>query len=327
MLSASILGYSLIHSLGNQASFSTQYETNTKTDFNTVKSIDLSLINSFLPHVPMRRVPKYARMGLIAGIDVLKNAQHNLLEVEKNIISDAYAKKTGLVIGTAYSSSQMNIDYMDSILDFSPELSSPTAFSHAVNNMGAGLLSLYLNIQGGCQTLTQFNFSFAAALQTALLLLTSAKNEYVLLGAIDEVDARFTYTCKNALQTSPFPLTEGAIFFLLGKERIENTPQISLEWHNMEKENVEKTIEAFLSQDKQNQIFLSGEYKEDMVNFACKNNAPFYGTTPLAHALDIYQSLEQNKHYLDKNATQTKSLCICTMKNNSKYVSVQISPK
>ncbi len=307
MLSASILSSSLCHTLGDSQRFLQRYNSSKNTDFTQLSPIDLSKLSSLLPKANLRRVPRYARMGLLAAAECLQNASFSLgkngIKAENEEQNAFLPKNLGLVIGTAFSSSQMNIDFMDSILDNSPELSSPTAFSHAVNNMGAGLISLILDIKGGCQTVTQFDHSFAGAIQTALLLLNSGKNDYVLVGAVDEIDSRFTYTCKDQLQTSPYAFTEGAFFLLLGKEEI-NKPKISVSWKNA------KNITEIRQANPDAKIFLSG-YHEDCQNYK-KNedslllHSSFYGTSPLSQALDTYLALQN----------PMTSLCICKQKDS-----------
>ncbi len=306
MLSASILSSSLCHTLGETQVFYEKYCQKQASDFSQLPAIDLSTLQSLLPKTNLRRVPTYARMGLFSALKTLNTAKEN---------PDFAPQNMALVIGTAFSSSQMNVDFMDSILENGPELSSPTAFSHAVNNMGAGLISLILDIKGGCQTVTQFDYSFAGAVQTALLLLASGKNDYVLVGAIDEIDKRFLYTCKSQLQSTIFAFTQGAVFFLLGKKE-ENKAQISISWKNI------KDIEHILSENKDKNVFFSGFY-EDCLEIQSKDkkiklNAPFYGTTPLAQALDTALALNVKENF-------SSSLCVCKQKNSDLLAVLEIN--
>jgi len=279
MLSASVLGLGLIHSMGDSESLFSQYKSgNRVSDFTNIAEIDVSILASMLKGISLRRVPKYAKMGLIAALGALKQADFQKSDMGANI---------GLVVGSAFSGTKMNIDYMDSILDSTPSLSSPTLFCHAVNNMGAGLLSIFLNVCGGCQTITQFNLSFAGALQTALLLLHSNKNDYVLLGSIDENDSRFMDTCPQHLKKMPYENTEGSVFFLLGKE-VPNTAKLSISWQ--EDIWTEKNI------------MYCGDFAENKK----VNNISFYGNTPLAHALDTALAL---------CCEEESTLCLCKQKD------------
>ncbi len=184
-------------------------------------------LQSIFPKMPMRRIPRYARMGLLASAFALENAP----VMDKTQI--------GLVIGTSYPSMQMSMDFIDTILDNGPRLSSPTAFSHAVNNMGAGLLSLYHGLQGPCQTVNQFSMSFAGALQAASTLIHSQRAEYVLVGCIEEYDARMIRTCKYVQNAVNIPPEEGSVFFLVGKEQAD-LPTISVHWNTAQEEGAEE---------------------------------------------------------------------------------------
>ncbi|MDR0466937.1 MAG: beta-ketoacyl synthase chain length factor, partial [Deltaproteobacteria bacterium] len=141
-LFATIAGAGLAHSVGGLAQL---------TDGRGISAIsasaDTAELAAALPGVSLRRIPHYARMALLAAVRALDDAGWRQASDLRDV---------ALVMGTAYGSSQMSMDFMDSILDGGPRLSSPTAFSHAVNNMGGGLLSLLLNLQGPCLTVSQF---------------------------------------------------------------------------------------------------------------------------------------------------------------------------
>lgn len=153
---------------------------------------------------PLRRIPRYARFGLLAALRALHNA-----DWPKN---PELAPHTMLALGTAHSGVEMSMDFMDSLLDQGPRLSSPTAFSHAVNNMGAGLLSLLLDVRGSCQSIAQFSLSFAGALQAATLALHSGRAQRALVGAVDESDPRYA-RCAQKKHGETLPCVQGATFF------------------------------------------------------------------------------------------------------------------
>ena len=197
----SVVATGMVHSIGGKDALAAVQLGQTPV-FSTP---DISSLAALLPGVSLRRIPRYARMALLAAVQALDAADWRQKEV---------LHKTALVFGTAYSSSQMSMDFMDSILDNGPHLSSPTAFSHAVNNMGTGLLSLLLGIEGPCFTISQFELSFAGAMSTAAALLNAGRAERVLLCAVDECDNRFFHCCPQYLQ-GEHPLTEGAVALCL----------------------------------------------------------------------------------------------------------------
>lgn len=197
----SVVATGMVHSIGGKDALAAVQQGKTPV----FSAPDVSSLAALLPGVSLRRIPRYARMALLAAVQALDAAGWRHKEV---------LHKTALVFGTAYSSSQMSMDFMDSILDNGPHLSSPTAFSHAVNNMGTGLLSLLLGIEGPCFTISQFELSFAGAMSTATALLNAGRAERVLLCAVDESDSRFFHCCPQYLQ-GEHPLTEGAVALCL----------------------------------------------------------------------------------------------------------------
>ncbi len=223
---------------------------------------DIARLTAYLPAGKLRRVPFYARMALLAAYDALQQA---------GLHREAMESRMALVLGTAFSCVQMNMDFMDSIIDNGPQLSSPTAFSHAVNNVGAGLLSLLLGIRGPCFTVSQFELSFAGALTTAAALLSSQRADVVLLGVVDEVDSRFSACCPQLFRDG-LPLTEGAAFFCLKRET-PGLPRLRTLWGA----DAERGIPVFLS------------------GAACSQNGtdhePQWGHGPLTHALDVVHAL------------------------------------
>jgi hypothetical protein len=217
------------------------------------RKTDTGELRTLLPGASLRRVPHFARMALLAAVRALRAA------------GKADSARTALALGTAYGSSEMNMDFMDSVLEHGPRLSSPTAFSHAVNNMGAGMISLLLDIRGPCLTISQFELSFAGALAAGRLLLQSGRADRVLVGAADETDARFAACCPQVAGQG-IAQTEGAVFLCLDASRPADVA-MDVEW------GVAAADDAL--------VLLSGGAQGPG-----RRNAPVYGHTPLAQALD-----------------------------------------
>jgi hypothetical protein len=259
--SVAVCGQGLVHGLGGIAELLELYKKGEKPATSAlVPEPNTQALAELFEKLPLRRIPRYARMALLAAKLALRTAP---------AVNET---RLGLVLGSAYASSQMSMDFMDSILDAEPRLSSPTAFSHAVNNMGAGLLSLYLGLRGPCCTVTQFDLSFAGALYLATNLLHSNRADAVLVGAVDEVDARFLQTCTPCMPSCALPHTAGAVFFLVTKPK-EQLPHISVTWGK--EKNVADTV------------FVAGEQRA------------LYGESPIAQALDTVlalHSLQAGQH-------------------------------
>lgn len=242
---------------------------------------------------PLRRVPPYARYGLLAALQALEQAGW----------TQAHAPQTTLALGTAYSGVCMSMDFMDSMLDQGPRLSSPTAFSHAVNNMGAGLISLLLGLRGSCQTVSQFGLSFAGAVQAAALALCSGRTDRALVGALDETDPRFTLD-PHAEGLQP---AQGAVFLCLERARADTGPQLRLLWGEAaEKNRAGLTLlsgdaapEQATADQAATEHVVTGQVAAEQITgeqVAADGGravclGPCYGHTPLAQALDTYLAL------------------------------------
>lgn len=192
-----ILGSGLLHPAGTAAEILARLAQDkactAREDWDPTRGLD-----AYFPKGQLRRIPVYARMGLQAAVMALKEAE-----------LFPCPEETGLVIGTFWGCQKTSCDFMDSILDNGPRLSSPMAFSHAVNNMAAGLISLMLKIKGPCFTINNQELSFAGALQTGITLLKSKRCKDVLVGALDEADTRLHRVFPS------IPMRPGAFFLCL----------------------------------------------------------------------------------------------------------------
>ncbi len=241
----------------------------------------------YKPCPPLRRIPFYARMGLLAALQALQQSSWQGEHEQGN-------GDMGLVIGTAHSGIVMSMDFMDSMLDAEPRLSSPTAFSHAVNNMGAGLLSLLLDIRGPSETVSQFELSFAGAVHTASLLLHSGRVSRVLVGAMDEVDARFTQCCPSMTDT-----VQGAVFFCLEKAPKEASKAcMRVGFGEM----------PCVDSEHASSLLLSGA----MTHNHGQNLSSYYGQSMWAQALDVYLAAQSTGmyHCLCADAQHGRTACI-----------------
>lgn len=282
----SVAGTGLVHSIGGKDALAAMQSGQTPA----ISAPDISSLAALLPGVSLRRIPRYARMALLASVQALDAAGWRQKEV---------LHRTALVFGTAYSSSQMSMDFMDSILDNGPHLSSPTAFSHAVNNMGAGLLSLLLGIEGPCFTISQFELSFAGAVSTAAALLGARRAERVLLCAVDETDSRFSRCCPEYL-SSKHPQTEGAVALCLGRQAA-GAPSLQVGWGQQPEAD--------------GPVFASGAASGP----GWANHEHLYGHGPLAHALDVMLAL--NMPQTDRAEAVN---CVCTAAASGRQALIEV---
>ena len=286
----SVAGTGLVHSLGGKDALAAVQQGKTAV-FSTP---DISMLAALLPGVSLRRIPRYARMALLAAVQALDEAGWRKKEVLHN---------TALVFGTAYSSPQMSMDFMDSILDNGPHLFSPTAFSHAVNNMGAGLLSLLLGIEGPCFTISQFELSFAGAVSTASALLNAGRVERVLLCAVDENDSRFFHCCPQYLQ-GQHPQTEGAVALCLSRVA-EGAPSVQVRWGQQPGVG--------------SPVFASGAAGGSASESNWINNEYLYGHGPLAHAMDVMLALN-----MVQTAKANTVNCVCAAAVSGRQALIEV---
>ncbi len=166
----------------------------------------------------VRRSDSLSKMSVVAASDALANSG----------IENIAGKKLGIIIATAFGPHVTTFDFLDDILDHGDAAVSPTTFSNSVHNAAASYVAMSLNIKGPTLTITQFQFSFQAALQLAQAWLNQARCDYVLVGAVDQYGDVLGYVSDHKLTTAkdgrikPFTFKptcqvpgEGAAFFLL----------------------------------------------------------------------------------------------------------------
>jgi 3-oxoacyl-[acyl-carrier-protein] synthase II len=173
----------------------------------------------------VRRADKLSKMAVLAAADAIADSG----------VRENARKKVGIILATAFGAHVTTFAFLDDILDYGETNVSPTTFSNSVHNAAASYVSSALNIQGPTLTVTQFRFSFQAALQLAKSWLDQGRCDYLLVGAVDQYGDVLGYVSDQKLTSAqdgmirPFTFKptcqvpgEGAVFFLLGKERAGN---------------------------------------------------------------------------------------------------------
>ena len=169
----------------------------------------------------MRRADRFSRMAALAARDawLAGNAE------------PPPEDRVGLVLATGLGPHVRTFEFLDGILDFGDHAASPTAFSHSVHNAAASYVANLLQIRGPVQTITDFEFAFPQALETARLWLLEQRVDAVLLGAVEELGEVMLHVAGRLLEIPadgrPAPLSflasppaipgEGAVFFLLSR--------------------------------------------------------------------------------------------------------------
>jgi 3-oxoacyl-[acyl-carrier-protein] synthase II len=162
----------------------------------------------------LRRVDHFTRMALLAAYSALEDAGLDAAELEH----------TGIILATGYGPVKLTFDFLDSIIDFGPEMASPQAFAHSVHNIPAATIALMMALRGPCLSLCQLDTVVAAAALTAQTWLAEKRVTRVLLGAVEEHTALLETNARRIAENLPPEISggrrklvpgEGAVFFCL----------------------------------------------------------------------------------------------------------------
>jgi 3-oxoacyl-[acyl-carrier-protein] synthase II len=173
----------------------------------------------------IRRADKVSKMAVLAASDALTSSG----------IPDIVDRKPGIILATAFGAHVTTFEFLDDVLEYGDAAVSPTKFSNSVHNAATSYISTSLDIKAPTMTVTQFRFSFPAALQLAQAWLDQGRCDYVLVGAVDQYGDVLGYVSEEKLAKAPdgkikpfsFKPTyhvagEGAAFFLLSREKTGN---------------------------------------------------------------------------------------------------------
>lgn len=169
----------------------------------------------------IRRSDKLSKMCVLAAADALVDSG----------LDNLTQKKIGVILATAFGPHVTTFSFLDGILDYGDAAVSPTMFSNSVHNAATSYITMSLDIKGPAMTITQFRFSFQAAMQLASAWIDQGRCDYVLLGAVDQYGEVLGYVSDEKLTTAndgrikPFSFKptcqvpgEGAVFFLVSNK-------------------------------------------------------------------------------------------------------------
>ena len=161
----------------------------------------------FIDARALRRMSKLLRMSLTCARDSLNQAKID--------------QPDAIIVGTGLGALADTEKFLNHFTTVKEGLIPPTSFIQSTHNTVAGQLSLLLKNHNYNMTHTQNCLSFENALQDALLGLDEGLQN-ILLGAADErID--FLDFIAEKLAVKPMQLTSGSSFFVLSKDRTENT--------------------------------------------------------------------------------------------------------
>lgn len=125
----------------------------------------------FIPKSLLRRMGKAVRMGVGAGIPLIK--KHTDLD--------------GILIGTANGGLEDCIKFLNQIVEYNEGVLTPTNFVQSTPNAVAGQLALMGENRGYNITYTNGGLSFENAILDALLLFEEGDTNKLLIGGLEEI--------------------------------------------------------------------------------------------------------------------------------------------
>lgn len=188
-----------------------------------VKAIEPNY-KEFIPPAASRRMSKTVKMSTVASQYALKEA-----EIEK---PDA------IIVGTGMGCSQDSEKFLKNVLENNEEFLTPTFFIQSTHNTVAGQIALGLQCHAYNFTYVNTSSSLEFSFLDAKLQINDGEAENVLVGSTDEQTDRTMelYKLNNTIKKEEnFPVDyinsktdgviwgEGASFFVLGKDKTENS--------------------------------------------------------------------------------------------------------
>lgn len=170
-------------------------------------------LKNYLPTRALRRMDHFTRMTLLAAFDAVRDAD----------LDAADLANTGIILATGYGPAALTFEFLDSMIDFGPDMASPQAFAHSVHNIPAATVAVSLKLTGPCTTVGQIDTAVPAALLTAQAWLREGRVDRVLLGAGDEYTSLLLATAPRLAADFSgtnagrrhLPPGDGAVFFCL----------------------------------------------------------------------------------------------------------------
>jgi len=185
-------------------------------------------LDRFIPRRALRRIDGFAKMALLSTHLALEDAG---MRIENKA-------RVGIVVGSGYGPIRTTFDFLDGIIDDGDHCALPTHFANSVHNALASQISIFLDIQGPCTTITCFDNTVANVLMTARNWLKDGTVDFVIAGLGDEYndvlgysalffpgkDISLFYSPGIREQASTAPSTESISTFPFRKQRKNFTP-------------------------------------------------------------------------------------------------------
>jgi 3-oxoacyl-[acyl-carrier-protein] synthase II len=285
--------------------------------------VDISPVSRFVSGGAARRMNRFAKMAVLGASLALEDAGWEIPLKRSDV---------GLVIASGYGASKSTFDFLDSMIDGEGQFPSPTLFSNSVHSSAASHLSIVLELEGPCLTVSQFEMSTISALLTARQWLAEGRVEAVLFGAVEEICPVLGYCYDRFFGTEangpiyPFAwdkqtavMGEGAAFLLLQREGAGKTTYGHIEqlvWTQSQRYDVPRNHLLVLGADGQRC------YAKDYRRLARRGDGPgdsvvaytpVYGSMPGGQAFDVAISALQ----AEQNPGRNRISCVkCDAQGN-----------
>lgn len=204
----------------------------------------------FIPPAMIRRMSKTVKMSSVASTLALKEA--------------GIEKPDSIIVGTGMGCSQDSEKFLKNVLENNEEFLTPTFFIQSTHNTVAGQIALGLQCHAYNFTYVNTSSALEFSLLDAKLQILDGEAENVLVGSTDEKTDRIMelYQLSNTIKkeenlpsdylnskTEGVIWGEGSSFFILGKEKTENSygqlKDIQIT-NKLESDETEKFIREFL---------------------------------------------------------------------------------
>ncbi|MCT2564369.1 beta-ketoacyl synthase N-terminal-like domain-containing protein [Chryseobacterium herbae] len=188
-----------------------------------LKAVDPNY-KEFIPPAMIRRMSKTVKMSSVASSYALKEA--------------GIEKPDAIIVGTGMGCSQDSEKFLKNVIDNNEEFLTPTFFIQSTHNTVSGQIALGLQCHAYNFTYVNTSSSLEFSFLDAQLQINDGEAENVLVGAADEQTARTMelYRLNNTIKkeedlpadylhskTDGVIWGEGAAFFVLGKNKTENS--------------------------------------------------------------------------------------------------------
>jgi len=191
-------------------------------------NINLQKLANFIPPRRLRRLDDFSKTALLSAF----------LAVEDSGIKLTNPDRVGIVIGTGNGPLNTTFEFLDNIIAYGDESSSPLLFANSVHNAPASHISMIFRITGPSSTITCFEQTLSNVLITAESWLKTGLVDYVIAGVGDENHEAAAYSIEKmqskkqkvkqqekpdkikpfVLEKSSYIPGAGFITFLLGSE-------------------------------------------------------------------------------------------------------------